>query len=182
MADPELDTFPVLLADAREGDRAAWEQFYLRFAPSVLGYLRSQRVDEPEDLLADVWLQVVRDLAGFDGSADGFRAWILRIAHNRLVDVRRADARRPDEVIVATLPELADAGDPAPPVDDQAELERLFHGVPATQRAVLYLRYVLDLPQGDIATVLGSTLAAVKMQQRRGIDAISTRLDEETDA
>lgn len=182
MADPGLDTFPVLLADTREGSRTAWEHLYRRFAPSVLGYLRSQRADDPEDLLADVWLQVVRDVDAFEGSADGFRAWILRIAHNRLVDVRRADARRPEEVVVAQPPDqLADA-DPAAPVDDPDELERLFAGVPATQRAVLYLRYVLDLPQGEIATVLGSSLAAVKMQQRRGIDAISARLDGSSDA
>jgi RNA polymerase sigma-70 factor (ECF subfamily) len=182
MADQEFHTFPMLLADARRSDRTAWEQLYRQFAPSVLGYLRSQRVEDPDDLLADVWLQVVRDLDGFEGTHNGFRAWILRIAHNRLVDVRRADARRPDEVPVAQPPETSDAGDPGPPIDDQVELERLFAGVPPTQRAVLYLRYVLDLPQGEIATVLGSSLAAVKMQQRRGIDAISARLDKGTDA
>ncbi len=182
MADQELDSFPTLLAKARDSDRTAWEQLYRQFAPSVLGYLRSQRVDEPEDLLADVWLQVVRDLAAFGGSADGFRAWILRIAHNRLVDVRRADARRPEELSVAQPPEQLDENDPDPPIDDREELERLFSGLPSTQRAVLYLRYVLDMPQGEIATALGSTLAAVKMQQRRGIDAIAARLDEGTDA
>ncbi len=177
MADPALDSVPSQLADIRGGDRVAWEHTYRQFAPSVLGYLRSQRVEDPDDLLADVWLQVVRDLGTFTGSADGFRAWILRIAHNRLVDMRRAGARRIEEVPVADVPEAADDGDPELPMEDPDELDRLFAGVPPTQRAVLYLRYVLDLPQGEIAMILGSSLGAVKMQQRRGIDAISARLD-----
>ena len=177
MADPDHHTFPGLLVAVRAGDRTAWEDLYRAFAPAVLGYLRSQRVDEPEDVLADVWLQVVRDLDRFAGDADGFRAWILRIAHNRVVDVARTGARRVEEVAVADVPESADP-DPVAPFADTSELEALFEGLPATQRAVLYLRYVLDLPQAEIATIVGTSLAAVKMQQRRGIDAISARIEE----
>ncbi|MCB0879344.1 MAG: RNA polymerase sigma factor [Thermoleophilia bacterium] len=179
MASPEPPDFEARIAAARDGDRSAWELLYREHAPAVLGYLRAQRLDAAEDVLAEVWLQVVRDLQHFKGRSDPeFRGWILRMAHNRLVDDRRAFARRMAEVPVAQPPETAAETDPDPPVDNPAQLEHLFRGLPATQRAVLYLRYVLDLPQGEIAEVLGSTLAAVKMQQRRGIDAIAARLEE----
>ena len=35
---------------------------YRELAPAVLGYLRSQRVRDPEDVLGEVFLQVARDL------------------------------------------------------------------------------------------------------------------------
>lgn len=128
--------------------------------------------------MADVWLHVVRDLSGFSGGSSGFRAWILRIANNRVIDARRSSDRRPDENPVAVVPESpTDVVDDVSPLEGSPELERLFRGLPESQRAVLYLRFVLDLPQGEIAEVLGFTVAAVKMQQRRGIDANSGRLE-----
>src|SRR5665647_1240879 len=90
--------FDQLLEAAKRHDRDAWDELYHRFAPSILGYLRSQRVASEEDMLSDVWLQVVRDLSSFTGGAAQFRGWLLRISHNRLLDERRSHRRRSEIV------------------------------------------------------------------------------------
>jgi DNA-directed RNA polymerase specialized sigma24 family protein len=75
--------FQRLLAAARAGDRGAWREIYDALAPAVLGYVRARGASDPEDLTGEVFVQVVRDLASFEGGAAGFRAWVFTIAHHR---------------------------------------------------------------------------------------------------
>jgi DNA-directed RNA polymerase specialized sigma24 family protein len=91
-----------------------------------------------------------------------------------VLDARRSRRRRP-EVPVALVPDARYVGGDDDVVRDDDGIEALLDGLPSSQRAVLYLRYVLDLPQGEVATILDSTVAAVKMQQRRGMDAIARK-------
>src|SRR5688572_6778255 len=68
---------------------------YRDLAPAVLGYLRSQRVKDPEDVLGEVFVQVARDLrrGRFKGDEDALRRWVFSIAHNRAVDAQRKRGR-----------------------------------------------------------------------------------------
>jgi RNA polymerase sigma-70 factor (ECF subfamily) len=174
-----IDDFASNLAAARTGAEAAWEWLYRRCSPSVLGYLRAQRAPHPEDLLGEVWLQAVRDLPSFRGDEGGFRGWLLRIAHHRLLDARRAASRRPISN-GGELPDIADTTDPFDAVDggDTAQqIADLLDGLPDAQRSVLYLRFVLDLDQKSVADVLGISTPAVKMLQLRATRALARRLD-----
>ncbi len=68
----------------------ALEESYRTFAPALLGYFRSHRVDQAEDLVGDVFVSVARNLRRFHGDPDDFRRWVFAIAHRRRVDhVRR---------------------------------------------------------------------------------------------
>lgn len=180
MADPtRADSFAAALAQARNNEHAGWDWLYRGFAPAVFGYLLSQRAPAPEDLLGEVWLQVVRDLGRFDGDVDQFRSWLLRIAQNRLIDARRTAQRRP-QVADSEIPEIvdqeADAEAAIRQEESGARLEELLAGLPDNQRAALYLRFVLDLPQKDIAAVMGISTAAVKMLQMRATRAVARQL------
>ena len=61
----------------------------------MLGYLRANGAPDPEDVLSEAFLQVARDIGGFEGDQESFRAWVFTIAHHRLIDARRRSARRP---------------------------------------------------------------------------------------
>lgn len=175
---PGRADFGSLLASARRGEGAAWRQLYVAHSPAVLGYLRAQRAPAAEDLLGEVWLQAVRDLARFTGDEPGFRAWLVAIAHHRLLDARRAAARRPVEVAGEELLDAA-GGTEAPAsrqVEAEEQLARLLDGIPERQRAVLYLRFVLDMPQRDVARALGISTAAMKMLQGRALRALEQRV------
>jgi len=84
----------VLFA-ARAGAEWAWARLYDGLAPRIVGYLRAHGAADPEDLASEVFLQIVRDLAGFSGGEREFGAWSFTIAHRRLVDERRRRSRRP---------------------------------------------------------------------------------------
>ncbi len=55
----------------------------------------------------------------------------------------------------------------------RAALARL----PNRQRAVLVLRYFADLPEAEVATILGCSLGSVKTHAHRGLKALRAQLD-----
>lgn len=181
---PVEHAFEQLLAAARSGGEAAWRELYDTLSPAVLGYLRARGAEDPEDLTGEVFLQVVRDLERFEGDWHGFRAWVLTIAHHRLLDHRRHRSRRPTDP-VAEPPEDP-RPDLAPTVDVEAAarlgLERataLIGELSEDQRCVLLLRIVADLTVEEVARVLGKRPGAVKQLQRRGLIALRKRLERE---
>src|SRR5436305_13567930 len=148
------DRFDSLLGAAREGDQAAWHELYDGLAPVVLGYLRANSAPDPEDVLGEVFLQVARDITGFDGGERGFRSWVFTIAHHRLIDARRHSTRRPVELSPEPPEPRVHAGDAA----DEAlarigvqEVQRVLGALSDDQRAVLLLRVIGDLSMGDVA-------------------------------
>ena len=108
------ERFTSLLESARQGSEAAWQELYDGLAPVVLGYLRANSAPDPEDVLSEVFLQVARDIATFDGEEKGFRSWVFTIAHHRLIDARRHSARRPVD-LAAEPPAFECAGGPVWP-------------------------------------------------------------------
>jgi RNA polymerase sigma-70 factor, ECF subfamily len=173
------ERFSSLLEAARQGDEAAWGELYRGLAPAVLGYLRANGAPDPEDALSEVFLQVARDVARFDGEERGFRSWVFTIAHHRLIDARRHAARRPLE-LAAEPPEPReheeDAADKALAKIGAYEVERVLELLSEDQRAVLLLRVIGDLSIEDVAQALGKRPGAVKALQRRGLAAIKREL------
>ena len=158
------------------GDDAIPEaaDLYRRFAPAVLGYVRSQGAAEPEDLLGEIFVQVVRDLPRFRGDDAAVRRWVFTIAHHRLVDAHRRSARRPT-LVTDPLPERA-AVPPPDPFDP--DLIRALAALTADQREVVALRFVADLPIDAVTAVTGRSRGAVKALQHRALERLGEQLGE----
>lgn len=173
--------FPGQLARAREGDPVAWSSLYHRVAPIVIGYLRAQRLPDPEDVAGEVMLDVVRGIERFQGDAAGFRSWVLTIAHHRLLDRRRRDQRRP------STPQPPEELDAPPSADDvEAEviaelgfgrLEPALATLTDDQRNVLLLRVIGDLSVAEVARIVEKRPGAVKQLQRRATASMRRHLD-----
>jgi RNA polymerase sigma factor (sigma-70 family) len=151
---------------------------YRDLAPAVLGYLRSERVPDPEDLLGEVFLQVTRDLPRFRGDRDDLRRWVFTIARHRLVDDSRRRARRPQE-LDRELPDTA-AQPPAEAIDP--ELVAALAMLTDDQREVIVLRFVADLPLDVVARVTKRRIGAVKAMQHRALAALGRILTTPADA
>jgi RNA polymerase sigma factor (sigma-70 family) len=173
------ERFTPLLEAAREGNEAAWQEIYDDLAPMVLGYLRANGAPDPEDVLGEVFLQVARDIARFEGEEPGFRSWVFTIAHHRLIDARRHSAPRPVE-LSAEPPEPTgradDAADEALAKIGTQEVQRVLGTLSDDQRAVLLLRVIGDLSIEDVAKAVGKRPGAVKALQRRGLAAVKREL------
>ncbi len=175
------EPFQALLESARRGNEAAWAEIYRDMSPAVLGYLRGSRAPEPEDVLGEVFLEVARDVAKFEGDQRQFRAWVFTIAHHRLIDARRRTGRRPEQ-LVAEPPEpvtepLPDAADEALARIGTEEVQRVLGTLSPDQRAVLLLRILGDLSVEDTAAAVGKRPGAVKQLQRRGLATLKRELE-----
>jgi RNA polymerase sigma factor (sigma-70 family) len=169
-----------LLAAARRGDDPAWAKLYGLLAGPLLGYLRGQGADDPEDLVGEVFLDVVRGLSRFAGDEAGFRAWVFTIAHRRLTDQRRARGRRPVEPVDAAVLEAAMPTASLEP-DVMArlttdEVVSLLQVLTDDQREVLLLRLVGGLSTAEVAEVTARDPEAVKGLAKRGLAQLRRRL------
>lgn len=138
---------------------------YRELAPAVLGYLRSQRVPEPEDLLGEVFLQVARDLHRVRGDEGAVRRWVFSVARHRVIDDARRRSRRPK-----TAGE--DAGDPVSQADDEpfdTLLVEALQRLTPEQREVVVLRFVGDLSLEAVAHITHRRVGAVKALQHRAL-------------
>jgi RNA polymerase sigma-70 factor (ECF subfamily) len=166
------------VAAARAGDERAWVAIYRSLAPSVLGYLRSLGASEPDDLLGEVFLHVVRGIRKFDGSGAEFRSWVFVVAHHRVIDERRRRNRRPVDVPVDDV-DVSSDDDVADVVIDSLSSDRIRQMIgrlAMPQREVLLLRIVGGLTIDEIARAVGKSPGAVKALQRRGLAAIKRQL------
>lgn len=163
--------FPRAAGPSPAADAA---DLYRRLAPAVLGYLRSQAVPDAEDLVGEIFLQVVRDLSRFRGDDAALRRWVFTIAHHRIVDARRRAGRRP----VPAGDAVPDRAAPTPPDPFDPELVRALRRLTADQCEVVALRFVADLPIDTVADLTGRTPNAVKSLQHRALEALARELGE----
>ncbi len=174
--------FQRRLLDARAGHPTAWVELYDGIAPILYAYLRHQALDDPDDVVGETLLQVVRDIDRFEGTHRQFRSWALAIAHHRMLDARRARRRRP----VDPVPTEALLGSPGP--DDPSgavlatlewdDVADLLARLTDEQREVVVLRVVNELSLEETAQVLDRTVGSVKALQHRAFNALRAHLSD----
>lgn len=163
-----------VLAAARRGEAWAVARLYEDLKGPVVTFVRLRGARDPDDVTSETFLQVFRDLDGFEGDAQGFRAWVFTIAKRRLIDERRRASRRVREVRMApgVDPAGGDAADEALDGLGDARVQALLAGLTADQREVVLLRIVGDLSLKDTAQVMGRSVGAVKVLQHRALAAL----------
>lgn len=175
--------FESVLQAARLGADWAWTAIYRDLSPDVLRYVRVQGANEPEDVLGEAFLNVVRRLENFEGGESEFRAWVFTIARNSLIDAWRRDGRRPvDYMAPDTLPTVGvalSAEDDVMQHDSYGRVVATLSSLSSQQREVVFLRLVVGLSIEETARVLDNTPGAVKSLQSRGLAAIRREISKE---
>jgi RNA polymerase sigma-70 factor (ECF subfamily) len=168
------------LAAARAGNSIAFEAIYRALAPRLARYARGLVGQDAEDVAAEAWLQIVRDLRNFDGDWDAFRGWAARIVRNRAIDHLRSVARRPARA--ATIDALLERA--APDDTASAAVESLSTSaavdliatLPPDQAEAVLLRAVVGLDAKAAGEVLGKRAGAVRVAAHRGLRTLESRL------
>lgn len=175
--------FDDVLAAARMGGSWAWQAIYEDLAPVVAAYLRARGAPDPDDLMGEVFLQVVRDLGTFEGGEREFRSWVFTVTHHRYLDWVRYSSRRPAEPADHTV--LSEMG-PVGHVEEEAlrslrlaTVRELLGRLTPEQQDVLMLRLFGEMTLEEVAQVLGKRVGAVKQLQRRGLLALQKEISEE---
>jgi RNA polymerase sigma-70 factor (ECF subfamily) len=162
------------VARAKEGDADALRFLYLRYADNVYGYVCSIVRDEheAEDVTQHVFAKLIGGLARYEPRVVPFSAWILRVAYNAAIDHMRA--RRP--VPCEKVPRI-DVADDVSGRERFAELRLALDALPAEQRNVLALRFLVGLTPSEVAERMGRSEDAVHGLQHRGRRRLRRELD-----
>jgi RNA polymerase sigma-70 factor (ECF subfamily) len=169
------------LVAARAGNPIAFEAVYRALAPRLARYARGLVGQDAEDVAAEAWLQIVRDLARFDGDWDAFRGWAARILRNRAIDHLRAQSRRPSTgpTLEAVL-ELPAAENTEVAVEEALSTTgaiELIATLPQDQAEAVLLRAVVGLDAKSAGAVLGKRPGAVRVAAHRGLKTLASRLE-----
>lgn len=114
-------------------------------------------------------------LAAFDHGdtlrdADALRPWLLRIAANRALGVRRTGGR------VVQLHVVPDRAARAVDEDERLTMLAVVDRLAPRMRAAIVLRYYADLPVRDVAQALGTSENTVKTQLREALELLRAGL------
>jgi RNA polymerase sigma-70 factor (sigma-E family) len=158
--------------------RASREQFD-RFVDDVTdrlvrtGYLMTWDLAETEDLVQETLIRVARHWDRVR-TMEHPNAYARRILVNLVIDGDQRRTRRNAELEAdrhSLLDAQVDLGAAARlgTVDTVSEFRSALATLPRRQRAVIVLRYWEDLPEADVAVLLGCSVGTVKSTASRGL-------------
>jgi RNA polymerase sigma-70 factor, ECF subfamily len=162
-----------LLSRARQGDKLAFEEVLrpviqpaFRLALAMLGERGAA-----EDAVQEMALKGWRHRHRIRPELGTVRPWFLAIVAN---ECRMARRERWWSVLRSAEPVEREARerDVAGGIDMRMQIERLAYN----DRLLLHLYYVLDLPAGEVAQVLGIRVGAVKSRLHRVTRRLRTEL------
>jgi len=185
-AEQEAETERQCIAGAIRGEPGAFGRLYQRHVDAVYNYVYFRVRDEvtAEDLTQDVFVNAFKGMAQLK-AAHKFKPWLLRIAHNRVLNHWRTRSARSEffdvpieeetaegmplaDQALATDGRLADADLRLAVGDLVAAIERLTD----LQRQVIALRFVAGLSVAETAEAMERSTAAVKNLQHHALVAL----------
>jgi RNA polymerase sigma factor (sigma-70 family) len=172
-ANPRSDE--QLMAAYVAGDRAAFDALFDRYG-AVLYRLVRRRVgsdDDARDLVQQTLLQLHRARLDFRPGSR-LRPWLFTIAMNLVREYYRRQGRRREQTLDRD-PIVPDALEP-----DGAQLTRervasvraALDLLPEQQREVIELHWFEESPYEEIATIVGASVAAVRVRAHRGYERL----------
>jgi RNA polymerase sigma factor (sigma-70 family) len=178
------------LLAAASTDESAFAEIYDRHVDAVIafGVRRLRHPDEVADLVAAVFLAVLRSAAGFDPARGTARAWLYGVASKVLADGRRRGAREAQALARVSGRRLLQPDDYADLESrlDAAALAHRLHALmadlPAGDRAVLELVALDQLTVTEAAAALGIRPVAARARLARARRRLRPRLAAEQGA
>lgn len=153
------------VAQCRTGDRDAFASLVGAFQQKVFGlcwqFLRDRQA--AMDAAADIFCKVYAAFDQYD-SDRSFAAWILAIATNHLLQIKRTERRQGVRLEWSgndVADERATPEEELLNFDDREKVEAALARIPDRYRLVLYLRYYEDLSYEEISGVLDTSVSTV---------------------
>lgn len=169
-----------LVARWKAGDESAATRLVERHATAVSRFVTSLGAGHDiEDVVQETFVKAFASIDGFRGESS-LRTWLFTIARRLVLDHRRADRRRGEQVQVQD----ADARTDFDPLDTVVadETERRMRTAIArltpTQREVFVLRVGEGMSYKEIADSVGTTEGAARVHYHNAMRAIKELLDE----
>ncbi len=168
---------------AAVGEADAFRVLYERYLNRIYNYIfyRTGVPYEAEDLTERVFDRAFGHIRSYRHMGLPFSAWLYRIAHNLVANWHRDNSRR-REVPLDTHDYLVQRSDgPEAALMQGQEMDRLLRAIRTLseeRQHLLVLKFVEDLPNAEIAIIMGRSEGAVKSLYHRTLLALRDVLEE----
>jgi RNA polymerase sigma-70 factor (ECF subfamily) len=179
---PPDDTLRQLIERAQHGDEDAVATLYETYSEIIYRYVfyRVPTTADAEDLTAEVFLNMVKQLPRYRMTGVPFEAWLYRIAAARVADFYRHSGRRVQVELSETL------GDSTPLPEEQIlrqqEIDTLrsaLEQLGEEHQTILFLRFRERKSHEEVARILGKTVDGVRSAQHRALSRLADLLGSE---
>jgi RNA polymerase sigma-70 factor, ECF subfamily len=192
---PEQDVFQqlsdeALAAQLAQGNPAALEALYDRYAATVLGVCIKVTGDQAlaEDVLQETFWRVWKSASAYQSERGTLTSWLFRIARNLAIDAYRRRSVRPQAVYSAEDhdPILENMPDPEMNVAEQTQsvlknrqVRTALASLPQAQRQVIEMAYFHGMTRQEIADATGEALGTIHTRARLALQKLRDELDRE---
>ncbi|NEA98862.1 sigma-70 family RNA polymerase sigma factor [Streptomyces sp. SID13726] len=162
---------PVADESTDSGDaciRRLYEEHHgplLRYVSGLLRGDRQRAEDFVQETLVRAWLSIADQPEGWQPS----RAWLIRVAHNLVVDWSRREKTRPELQHEQALEQHTEPVDPMSQAVHRRFLVSALSRLSPSHREVLFYVYVLGCTGPDAADALGIPPGTVKSRTHHAI-------------
>lgn len=178
----------VLVSDYIKGNEHALEVLVLRHKLKIYNFIYSKVFDRDtaEDIFQETFIKVIKTLKrGVYNEEGKFLPWVMRIAHNLVIDFFRKNNRIPtfDNNEEYDIFQLISDGSPTAErsmIDEQVveDLQKLIVELPDDQKDVLTMRLYKDMSFKEIAESTGVSINTALGRMRYAIINLRKMIDE----
>jgi len=181
----------TIILRAKQGDRQAFSELVELYKDKLFNaaYRMVGNRAEAEDIVQETFFRAYKNLSHYDASRK-FSTWVYRIATNLSIDSlrkRRGELSFDAEKDSGAMDEGSDLYGIVPsselgPEDvmlhneASEEIQRAIERLPLLYRAVVVLKYMHDMPLGEIAQILNVPVSTVKTRLHRAREALRKHL------
>ncbi len=150
------------------GDESALATLIGRHQSKIYGFIYSKISDRDisDDIFQDTFIKVIKTLKSNSYNEEGkFLPWVMRIAHNLIVDHFRRNKKMPMFRETEEFSIFSVMSDNAPNIESriitsqvETDLQRLIDELPKDQREVLVMRMYQDLSFKEISELTGVSI------------------------
>ncbi|MDG2108883.1 MAG: sigma-70 family RNA polymerase sigma factor [Flavobacteriaceae bacterium] len=186
--DTTLTPDSLLIHKYLSGSENALEILIKRHQARIFNFINSkvQERDTSEDIFQDTFIKVIRTLKGGQYNEEGkFVPWVMRIAHNLVIDFFRKNNRMPKVKNTEDFDIFHFISDSSPNVEhsivqDQVskDLQKLVHELPEDQKEVLIMRLYRDMSFKEIAENTNVSINTALGRMRYAIINLRKLIDE----
>jgi RNA polymerase sigma-70 factor, ECF subfamily len=173
VADPAAPADAELVGRVLAGDVNEYGRLIQRHQDTLyrVAFAMLHDGDIVADLVQDVFIAGYVNLASCRNPAR-LRVWLLAMVRNRCLDFLKARRRRDIPLDLLTVEPSASGTTVLSCIADKTELRRALAALPEPLREAFLLRHVEELEYEEMAELLETTVAGVKMRVSRAREAL----------
>ena len=158
----------ILLQNYISGEETALQILIERHQSKIFGFIYSKIPDRSvcDDVFQDTFIKVIKTLRTKGYNEEGkFLPWVMRIAHNLIIDHFRKNKKMPMFRETETFSIFSIMSDNVPNIESKliskqvvSDLKKIIEELPEDQKEVLMMRIYQDLSFKEISEITGVSI------------------------